>query len=239
MKHLWIAVLVALFGYCSHGAPIDLNLCIVYDNRNQPTITQAGFESLVTEVNRIFRQVAMSFRAGECIVTNDSSFVSIDSNNLTGSIGLFDALDGSSGIKVFFVPELIDAAAFQCSKGIVVGQGYSARVLAHELGHACGLDDIYDVYDGVEYEVNGAIRRAWVPLDWGDYRTVSDQAELVQQLLMYGYDSGTGVDITFGDVYGLWYSEFEDSSGESNVVWHMSLAPVGFHHHGNRNPTCR
>ena len=61
-----------------------------------------------------------------------------------------------------------------------------------------------------------------MPADWGGgyYPPNLMQADLIKQLLMYGWvEDGAGTDIPTGRIYGLWRDE--------NGVWQLGLAPVG------------
>lgn len=44
------------------------------------------------------------------------------------------------------------------------------------------------------------------------------------RMLMYGFVEEGSVDITAGDVYGLWYEVEEDGS----KIWHKGLAPTAW-----------
>ena len=112
--------------------------------------------------------------------------------------------------------------------------------IAHEIGHACGLEDVYSQYDGSNFviAVSGPIGKARMPDDWGRYSSDTDQGDFVRRLLMYGIeDERGGVDMPYGDVDGVWCDAANmDVAYANSNCWHTSLAPVGFHYHGNRHP---
>lgn len=118
--------------------------------------------------------------------------------------------------------------------------------LAHEIGHAFGL---YDIYVSNESFTNSTVtlkslpadkwvRAEHLPWDWsfgcighGEggvrfYRKGMNMRTLIERMLMNGeYASGGSTwDITFGRVYGIWcngsYTDEED--------WVTGVAPVGF-----------
>ena len=149
-------------------------------------------------------------------------------------------IPNGDGLKMCFVNSIMDdAAAFWNPYGIIIEASASAATIAHEMGHACGLEDIYSEYTGSNFviEVSGTISKIRMPDDWGRYSSDTDQGDFVKRLLMYGVDDRDGVDIPYGDVYGAWYDAANmDAAYTNSNSWHTSLAPVGFHYHGNRHP---
>lgn len=220
--------------------PVDLHCCIVRSEgdelSNPTTISQISNE--LVEVNRVFRQVAMSFRLESCVYTNDYALSSIVETNAAQLVDLMSILDCGEGLNLYFVPRIIgDGCAFHTEFGIVFDRSFTFREIAHELGHACGLGDIYDWRAESDVVIDGELRKSWLPDDWGRYKTVYTQDEILKGLLMYGYSGNRGVDITYGDVHGLWYTVEQIPGHDRKLkVWHQSLAPVGFHLHGNRHP---
>ena len=233
---LMVCVCVAC---CCKARPIDIDACIVGDPHSVGNaFNETAISNSLVEVNRIFRQAAMSFRLRSCTYTNDAFLAEINSTNIDQVVSLFGILDTRGGLNVFFVAEVSNGElGFANGFGIVVKQFSGTGVFAHEIGHACGLADIYDWYEGTSFVVQGASRKEWMPHDWGRYRNGHNHAAIIRQLLMYGYHSDDSIDLSYGDVYGLWYTrEVSSSSGQLTKVWHLSLAPVGFHFHGNRHP---
>ena len=128
--------------------------------------------------------------------------------------------------------------AFQTSRGIVVGPDANARTIAHEIGHACGLPDIYDEDSRTSLKVEGMPSKERMPDDWGWYPPSVKQADLVRRLLMYGVYSYSKADISYGDIYGLYYTNFWNRTTRKwERVWQLNNVPIGFGRHGNRNPT--
>lgn len=229
-----------VMAFSSLAKPINLHCCIVRSEEdalsNPTTIMQISNE--LSEVNRIFRQVAMSFRIDNCVYTNDSALVSIVETNEVQLVRLMSILDCGEGLNLYFVSRIIgEGVAFHTDYGIVFDRNFSASQIAHEIGHACGLNDVYDWVDGTNVVVNGECRKSWMPYDWGRYKSVGTHDLILKRLLMYGYTDNSGSDITYGDIHGLWYT-IEKLPGQevNSKVWHESLSPVGFHAHGNRDP---
>lgn len=116
--------------------------------------------------------------------------------------------------------------------GITIEAGATGRTLAHEIGHACGLKDIYTSLDlngtNVSLE-NTPVQLAFLPGDWchdapnGGYGPLK-HPEIVIRLLMLGIDIQNAVDIPSGAVLGL------NKNGQTNLV------NVGLEHM-NRQPS--
>ena len=107
------------------------------------------------------------------------------------------------------------------------------RTLAHELGHACGLNDIY-LEDGNDVLVEGPCSKERAPLDWNNgtssryYPCGLEQSRLVRRLLMFGTTGNRLGVIPRGPVEGAWCSESVDQeTGRKTLRWSISNAPVG------------
>lgn len=227
-----------------NSAEVDVHCCII--GKQEDSTTEYPFDehritSMIDEVNLIFRQVAMRFRVSSYQMITNNAFSSIVVTNSAMRSQLFATMTASSGVKLFFVHELcnVNATAIWNPFGIIVGSRATGVTLAHELGHACGLEDIYDEYEissNTWIRVEGDISPVRMPYDCGRYHTVSSQGDLVTRLLMYGYEGRSGVDITYGDVDGVWYSGANHQGEKDTNLWHTIQAPVGFVLHGNRHP---
>ena len=94
-------------------------------------------------------------------------------------------------------------------------ESFETRVItfAHEIGHACGLRDIYN-----SYKISGSnryppiediVKEVWVPDDWsggteyGHYPADYPHERVIRTMLMYGNVSSLAVDIPCGDIYGI------------------------------------
>ena len=231
---------LVVLGDCAVSSQVPLR-CAVVGADDQPfPMNVETLSNRIVEVNRIFRQVAMSFRIDSVVFTNDDSFLEIDLDNANQRERLYSMLPNGDGLKVFFVNAIVtDDAAVWNPFGIIVKSSASVSDVAHELGHACGLEDVYDEITGSNFviSVTGRAARERMPDDWGRYSGQPSQSEMVQRLLMYGFAGRSGVDISYGDVDGAWYdaANMGVALGNSNC-WRTTLAPVGFHYHGNRHP---
>lgn len=223
-----------------YATPVDIDCCIVASEEDGQLVNAIDIGNLtnkIDEVNRIFRQAAMSFRLRRCVITNDEALAAIDSDDQNQQTPLFLAMQADGALNLFFVKRVLGAVAFRTEFGIVMGPSCGAEVIAHEIGHACGLRDIYDEHAETELLLDGPPSKGRMPDDWGRYRRGADQRDIIRRMLMYGYTARDGCDISYGDVFGLWYTtEEQPGTNELRKVWHLSLAPVGFHAHGNRHP---
>ena len=240
-RRLPLLICLSMWGVCANCAPIPLRCAIVGAGDNSGAISMEAISNKITEVNRIFRQVAMSFEVASCICTNDTALSEVAMTNSSQRARLYSTIPNGDGLKMFFVKSTIDdVAAFWNHYGIIVEASASAVTIAHELGHACGLEDVYSQYDGSNFviAVSGPIGKARMPDDWGRYSSDTDQGDFVRRLLMYGIeDERGGVDMPYGDVDGVWCDAANmDVAYANSNCWHTSLAPVGFHYHGNRHP---
>ena len=207
--------------------------------------------NLVSDVNAIFSQVAMSFDLDSVICTNVSpSLLTIDvlDEDFSSTASAIDNIDRRSNrLKIYFVYLINGADAFNLmlnneSHGIVASVGCDGVLLAHEFGHTCGLSDIYSkdnlfTHQNRQPDIVGEIRYDWLPDDWGSssptehfYPPGFRQSDIIERLLMHGYVP-RGTAFSRGDIYGIWYIGDPRQS-----AWHTSLAPVGFFDHGNRYP---
>ena len=119
---------------------------------------------------------------------------------------------------------------------IAIRASAGANSLAHELGHAQGLPDIYgNNVDGMP-DVAGVVARDRLPGDWGTtdsegfYPASLMQSELITRTLMYGRCSPTKRDITTGGVRAIWRPIY------TTEPYRESNAPVGFFQNADPNP---
>ena len=232
-------------------AGIPVSVWIMGENNYFP-IQPVQVTNLILQVNGIYGQVAMSFDLDSVICTNvPSSLLRIDLfdtsfNSVASDIDNIDRR--TDRIKIYFAYMIDGADAFnlvlngECH-GIVASIGCDALLLAHEIGHTCGLSDIYakdNLFDHPDKQpdIVGEIRYDWLPDDWGSsspsvhyYPPGFRQADMIHRLLMHGA-LPRGPRFSRGDIYGIWYSGDPRQS-----PWHSSMAPVGFFDHGNRYPT--
>ena len=214
--------------------------------------TAVEVTNLIAGVNEIYEQVGMKF----CLA--EPSFFDVEANTnwlvISGQTVLESAplqicniAQHPNGLEVYFVHGIdwngvkgFNWFPGEQSVGIIVPAGVSTIVLAHEIGHSCGLEDIYHTAPPNSYpnqpQIVGNIRSAWLPEDWGSTSPTehfyfdNSQQGVIETLLMLGTGTCRG-DLSFGDIYGIW---FRLVAGEK--VYRTSMAPVGVSSNLNRNP---
>ena len=113
----------------------------------------------------------------------------------------------AGGLELYFIRSLSGRpTAFSRKTGIVIGPRANARTVSHEIGHTCGLPDIYNFYRGTPLAVYGAPSKDRMVDDWGWYPPSVLHSNIVERLLMYGFRSDAKADISYGDVFGLHYT---------------------------------
>ena len=179
----------------------------------------------------------MTITVGSISVTNDNRMTEIDASNVSAYRDLCSLTNHTGGLEVYFVNRIDGATAFWTKWGIVIGPSATSVGLAHEIGHACGFEDIFENHIDSFLYVQGPPSKDRMPFDWGMYPPGLRQADLIERLLMYGYQSESKIKIPLGDVYGLWYTNALDQVGHPVRVWQLSQVPVGMLPHGNPFPT--
>ena len=216
------------------------------DYRTTPT----EVTNLIAGVNEIYEQVGMKFE----IATIDTPSINpdwlvIDAGSVSRGIplGICNLAQQTDGLELYFVHriDLDGTLAFNWRHngervGIILPAGANSLTLAHELGHSCGLADIYVVDPRKsgprQPPVIGDKHFAWMPGDWGSTSTSehfyqgNNHQNVIDTLLMLGTNLCDS-DLSFGDIHGIWYQWVNDVK-----VYETSLAPVGVSTHINRNP---
>ena len=207
--------------------------------------------NMVSDANDIYSQVGIKVELVEPIVKTNivAAFVAsydggiVDKWNVNQIVGLNS---GTDGLECYFIDQFEDSEAVACNSpsGIVMTAYADGNSLAHEIGHAFGLRDIYvsnarhtneivslkalskldrPMYDNMNSDWNGGCS------GHGDggvryYAKNLEMADIVGRLLMNGVTGANGRDIPFGDVYGVWY----DGDGKHDSDWHVGKVKIGF-----------
>ena len=208
---------------------------------------------MVSTANDIFAQIGVTLQLVEPIVfTNIPAAynVAIDEPNANqfSMSQLTSLTNGTDGLECYFVNDItgsipLDGANHE--EGMVLASTADGITLAHEVGHAFGLRDIYvsnEIYTNntvslkvVGTEVMPCAEK--MPWDWNYgcigggaggvrfYRKGTTMHDVIGRMLMNGVRQNNTAprDITFGNVYGLWYN----GSYKEDDDWTVGYVPVG------------
>ena len=212
---------------------------VVEEEDREPVYPPAAIAGLFPVANEIFTQVGIHFSL-------DSNIVQIANTNFlvikkeTGNYPLGQTLVNyahtPNAVELYFVRTTEGADGLNFPEGIILPVGIDGHVLAHELGHACGLGDVLDFVQWKDPATNNnhevlypdEVGKVHMEDDWGTdfsegYYTVRLHRQLITRLLMCGrrLSLRTNEDITYGDIDGLVY--VSDSSPP-----YEATCPVGF-----------
>lgn len=242
MKRLALFIVFFAMSACADTNSVKLTCWILCRNNGSTPFTTGIVSNLVEGVNEIYRQVDLSFYIESISFTNDSYLADLQYSNAVQKKAICGIANNTGGLELYFVASITGTAvanptAFHRYDGIVVGPGANARSLAHEIGHACNLRDIYNWHSGTNYIVTGSPLESRMPNDWGWYPPTITHSNVVERLLMYGFRSDYKADISYGDIHGLFYTNsWNRTTNKWDKHWNLDKAPVGFDIHGNRNP---
>ena len=213
------------------------------ENGNSPVITIGDIESFIDDVNQLYKQVGIKFQKVQTNYIKARQYIDVEGgfsilkdyrdiseDYVARSLVSYPQRTGftreEDGLEIFFVRELYGGETLGLScpgDGIIVASNTDFRTLAHELGHACGLNDIYsnieiDEDNSVQLDNAVNVNSLWIKEDCtytripnnsnmsvaGYYQYNLKHVELLQRLLMFGIDeSGEECDISLGNVYGI------------------------------------
>ena len=189
----------------------------------QSAVTEERLQNLIDEVNVIFRQAGMHFSKGGPIVSWE--------NDVWAEAGLTDGIVarrirgqlGSAredGVNVFFIPgrgeklrrkwrePIGTTESPKCM--IIIRESASGASLAHEIGHCCGLCDIYvERASDRSTSADRVVIRNFMEDDWNNgtgcrfYPTGLSMEFLSKRLLMYGVGGEAAFDIPLGPIEGM------------------------------------
>ena len=170
------------------------------------------------------------------LYTNKTDWLDISTSNYYEEYGQLQSWSSNTGgLEVYCINRFDNPSTLGLTwtvadsrGGVTITTNATGQILAHELGHACGLEDIYDyrMQQGQLTLLNtNYVQQSWVSHDWctnlpmGGYGQLP-QIQLIRRLLMYGYDIPDAVDISAGPVYGLNFDAVETNCavGLSNMT---------------------
>lgn len=237
--------LACLFSCVIAGLPclcdaVPVHAYIVCGEGGRPmAATPLAVSNYVNRLNFVFSQVAVDFELVRCGVLTNENWLTICSTNSAQYEALCATTNSTGGIEMYFVEDIDDCSAFKTPSGLVVSQDANWRTVAHEVGHLCGMRDIYDESDETDLRVRGRSTRERMPDDFGRPSSSVPHADRIKKLLMYGYFGDEKFDISYGDIYGLGRRfRYNQSTGNVDVTWDLFNVEVGFWRHGTRTPAC-
>ena len=160
---------------------------------------------------------------------------------------IVDIASGTDGLECYFINSFVDTSSTKAAHnghGIVVTSRATRCTLAHEIGHAIGMHDIY-LTNADQKEENDALLKLLdnekasfdhLKGDWNGgcdgsgsggvryYRNGTSMKALVGRMLMLGEVPEVDVrrDVSAGCVYGVYY---EDGANQTKI-WKKGNAPV-------------
>jgi len=185
----------------------------------------ASISNMMAEVNKIYEQIGVSFYIDSISFTNRSRWLNLKQKNDDNKYDtvkrgeLVDVTKMSDGIEIYFIDHICKkSVANHDQYGIVVSTNGTAVTVAHEIGHAFGLAD---VYPWQKHEPHSALadlslHESHAPDDWSNgegyryYGRGVNQSMLIRRLLMCGFNLEGRRDLSFGSIYGY---TFDNEAG--------------------------
>ena len=241
--------------------PVTVNLraWIIGNGNNKYSRTVDQVRQMVKDLNDVYAQVGVTLNLVEpVVVTNIPDAYDAYCEAPTNSTmrwtfdRIVDIASGTGGLECYFINSFADSAdtkAAHVSRGIVVTSRATKSTLAHEIGHAFGLCDIYKSSEGGEnlLALGNGDKASFSNLydDWNGgcsgqgtpgaryYQSGTTMRNIVNRMLMLGAvpEDDTRRDITNGGIYGVHYHY--DAQGYK--VWEKGLVPLAFPW-GDRSP---
>ena len=218
-------------------------------------MAQNDVRSIVSVANDIYSQVGVNIELVEPVVmTNIPSAweptirgpIDQDQWNV---VQLMALTNGTDGLECYFVNSFgddVDVLGCNCEYGMAITADGTGVTLAHEIGHAFKLKDIYA---SNESSTNATVtlkmipedempRNVYMESDWNAgcrghgvgggrfYRKGETHVGIINRMLMNGSveSASGGRDITMGQVHGVRCR----GQGTSDTDWTVEKVPVGF-----------
>ena len=217
-------------------------------NGNTWARTESEVRKLFDDANDILSQVGVSLSLDSISTTNRSDWFNLTNPPTVFSIAnqIVSVTNGTGGLVYYFVNDIRGYRGLRSGSDVLVERDGTGKTVAHEACHCFGLSDIYAWDDDSPLSLSPTMppSRGRLPMDWGSdsetdgfYSPDLTQSNLVERLLMFGRGKHDAVDISRGDVWGVWYHWTNSPPPDGRVKsWHESLAPVGFFEHADPTP---
>ena len=201
-----------------------IHVYIICDADGTPAVSTNTVNVWVTEANRIYRQAAMSFTVASVEHVVNTNWFTIEDDNEFAELCSYANV--SEGLELYCVREMKSVGLHSDMRlmptdercGIAVRANAIASALAHEIGHACKLNDL-------KYELDNSVDEVLVGIpNWsggagtGYHAPGLKHQDLVKRILMYHQAEPTITDIPLGDVAGTYVSEGGGSPKTNAVI---------------------
>ncbi len=200
---------------------------------------QYGRQDMLNGVNGIYAQVGRRFDLASCSSVTNHNWFNVR-QNAAGSWPEFHNIvaftNGVGGIEMYFTHGIDNANGLTSLNGVLIASSANFNTVAHELGHAQGLPDVYDYLQTPAMSMTGLVSRVRLSSDWGSssdewyYPPSLSQTNLVKRLLMHGYGPSGKRDLPTGEIHGIWRPIY------TNQPYQESPAHTGFFIHASPNP---
>lgn len=222
---------------------VKLTVWIVGNNDGSYYATDAATVSnTVANVNKIYEQIGVSFYLDSICYTNKNVWLDIRKGrkgtcDLAKRRELVNISHDTDGLELYFVDFVArGVVANHDGYGIVATGQATARVIAHEIGHAFRCADVYHAkkHDAGVHIPDSIVCENHEPMDWSNgtgcryYPVGVDQESIIKRLLMCGNAYPGSVDISAGSVYG--FTEYDDD-GQVDVGFFRSGVRRRVHYH--------
>ncbi|MGN0845100.1 MAG: hypothetical protein ACI4QT_07770 [Kiritimatiellia bacterium] len=212
---------------------VPIHAFIICDVNGEPAANDATILANINEVNGIYSQVGIKFNvvSFESITNQTWLFVSKNSSGIWPLFyDIVSYTNRCGGFEMYFTKTIQSANGLTNPSGIVIANSANANTIAHELGHAQKLKDVYAKSPDMSLTLTGMVHRIRLPNDWGTssnegyYPSGLSQSALVSRLLMYGHGPANKRDLPSGDIDAVWRDSPSHSFSATN-------APTGFFLH--------
>jgi len=243
---------------------VNLRALIIEDSQEQlRPIEPDDVRQMVKDANDVYAQVGVELNLVEpIVVTNipDAYDALCETPANATSEWTFSQIvniaTNTGGLECYFISCFVDSKhtkAAHDSKGIVVTSKATRYTLAHEIGHAFGLCDIYKSNECGKAEGDALVALGSGEMaslsnlydDWNGgcsgrgapgaryYQSGTTMRSIVDRMLMLGEvpEDDSRRDITNGGIFGVHYHY----DSQDNKAWEKGLAPLAFPW-GARNP---
>jgi hypothetical protein len=148
---------------------VNAHVYIICASDGTPAISSNDVSSMFEMANDIWRQVGVSFQVVETQFVTNGDWLVVE--KIDGNWQPFQAItaytNGTGGMECYFVESILGSYGLNSTNGLVMASSCPLPMLAHELGHACGLKDIYVSHSDTQLGVSGHISRNSLGTEWG------------------------------------------------------------------------